>query len=70
MKTIILLYYRAPYCDAPDLICACDSIKSVNAQIIKLRAQWPDAYPETSRFETTTIELITAGGNKDGNQIL
>lgn len=58
METIILLYYRAPYRDATELICACDSQASVNKKIYSLRLQYPDAYPEMSRFETSRVEFV------------
>jgi hypothetical protein len=58
METIILLYYRMPYENEPDLICACDSQASVNKKIYSLRSQYPDAYPEMSRFETSRVEFV------------
>lgn len=64
MKTVILLYYRAPYCDEPDLICACDSQQSVSDKIRRLMIEHPHAYPELSRFETSRLEYFTRGLNQ------
>ena len=56
MNTIILLYYRAPYEDEPELICACDSQDAVAKKIYQLHFIHPDAYPDMNRFETSRIE--------------
>jgi len=56
MSTILLLYYRAPYVDEPELICACDSQDAVNKKIYQLRYMHPDAYIDINRFETIRVE--------------
>lgn len=61
MNSIILLYYRAPYEEAPELICACGSQDAVAKKIYQLHFMHPDAYPDMSRFETSRIEYFTGG---------
>ena len=56
MDTILLLYYRAPYEDEPELICACDSQDAVAKKIYQLHFMYLDAYPEMRRFETSRVE--------------
>lgn len=58
MDSVILLYYRAPYEEAPELICACDSQDAVAKKIYQLHFMHPDAYPDMSRFETTRVEYF------------
>ena len=65
MSSVILLYYRAPYCDTPELICACDSQQSVNDKIRRLMIEYPHAYPELGRFETSRIEYFERGESNE-----
>ena len=56
MNTVILLYYRAPYEDEPELICVCDSQDAVAKRIYQLHFMHPHAYPDMSRVETKPVE--------------
>lgn len=62
MKTInetqVLLYYRRPYEPERELICACESEKVDLEEIHRLREEWPDAYPEPERFETSLVRYV------------
>lgn len=57
-ETQVLLYYRRPWQQDRELICACESEKVANEEIHRLREEWPDAYPEPSRFETSLVRYI------------
>lgn len=54
----VLLYYRTPYEDTRDLICACESEEVALEEIHRLRKEWPDAYPEPERFETKLVRYL------------
>lgn len=56
MCTVIILYYRYPFEDEPQIICACDSQEAVEHKINELQYMFPQAYPDKHRFETTTVE--------------
>lgn len=62
MKTIfetqVLLYYRRPWQQDRELICACESEEVANEEIHRLREEWPDAYPEPERFETNLVRYV------------
>ena len=58
MDSVILLYYGAPYEEAPELICACDSQDAVAKMIYQLHFMHPDAYPEMKRFQTSVVQYF------------
>lgn len=62
MKTVsssrVLFYYRQPYEDERELICACESEEVANEEIHRLREEWPDAFPEPERFETNLVRYV------------
>lgn len=62
MKTIsetqVLLYYRRPWQQDRELICACESEEVANEEIHRLREEWPDAYPTPERFETNLVRYV------------
>lgn len=49
----VLLYYRRPYQEERELVCICESEEVANAEIHRLREEFPDLYSEPSRFETS-----------------
>ena len=54
----VLLYYRTPYEDTRDLICACESEEVANEEIHRLREEWPHLYYEPTRFEKDLIIYV------------
>ena len=54
----ILLYYRTPYEDTRDLICACESEEVILEEIHHLREEWPDVYQEPECFETELVRYL------------
>ena len=59
MRTTIILYYKLPYEDEPEIICACDSQEAVDYKINELQYRFPHAYPDKSRFETYSVEYCS-----------
>ena len=62
MKTInetqVLLYYRRKYQSERELICVCESEEVALEEIHRLREEWPDAYSEPERFETSLVRYV------------
>lgn len=58
ISTIYLLYYRAPYEEEPELLCACMNHTFASNMMYYYKNLFPDAYPDINRFETKPIELI------------
>ena len=54
----VLLYYRTPYEDTRDLICACESEEVALEEIRRLREEWPHLYYEPTRFEKDLIIYV------------
>ena len=59
MGSVILLYYRAPYEDAPELICACDTALSAEHKIECLMYMHPHLYADRHRFEISSVDYYT-----------
>ena len=60
-SNIYLLYYRAPYEDDPELLCACTNQTAVSKMMYLYMHKYPDAYPDIKRFETKPIEFYKEG---------
>lgn len=58
MDTVLLLYYKAPYEEEPELICACGSQSAAASKMSQLHANHPDAYPDMKRFQTITVQYF------------
>ena len=57
-EPIVLLHYRRPYQEERELVCVCESEKVANTEIHRLREEFPDLYPEPSRFETSLVIYV------------
>ena len=57
-----LVYYRAPFCDEPELLCVCPTQTDVSKAMFFYQNAYPDLYPSISRFETSVADYITFGG--------
>lgn len=62
MDSVILLYYRAPYEDAPELICACDTALSAEHKIEYLMRMHQNLYADRHRFEISSADYYTFNG--------
>ena len=60
-----LIYYRAPFCDMPEFLCACMTKEDVSKAIYYYQNTYPDIYPSIDRFETSVAEYLTFGGKVD-----
>lgn len=57
-ETKVALYYRIPYQEERDLVCICESEEVANAEIHRLREEWPHLYTSLSRFEKDLITYV------------
>lgn len=57
-ETIVILFYRRPWEQDREFICACESEEVAMEEIHRLREEWPDAYPTPERFETNLIRYV------------
>lgn len=57
-ETIVTLYYDRPNSQDKEFLCTCESEEVALEEIHRLRIEWPDAYPEPSRFITKLIRYV------------
>lgn len=57
-ETVVILFYRRPWQEDREFICVCESEEVALEEIHRLREEWPDAYPEPERFETSLVRYV------------